>query len=330
MLITIRHVILFMFFLVSLIRSASINCSKEKRCKTTRIHGFRTSDCYNMDFRTFPKCLPSNIDVIELSQNRIRKVGKEELSLYTHLTHLYLSDNLIVNLEDDTFTELSSLETLDLSTNAISKVPASIFELSSLKTLYLSNNMNINIAESIEEAMPIHQSSLTKLDISFITEEDSPTDFPDFTELPLVANLDITGDQFSVITPEHFAKLCNLQILSNHNVTTEFKDVCDCWKINNWLTSRNVQFTPFYCPLKEQECKGNQINQDHLQLFEICKEKVNTFKESKLLGKVGLWLGIVVTASVICGIWIGCYIKRRKNNRTTRYKEVLKLDHRTN
>ncbi|XP_066152962.1 tsukushi-like isoform X2 [Euwallacea fornicatus] len=259
MLISIRHVILSMFFLVSMTCSTSINCSKEKRCKTTRIHGLRTSDCYDMDFRIFPKCLPSNIDVLELSKNRIRKVGKEDLSLYTQLTHLYLSDNLIVNLEDDTFGELSSLETLDLSTNAITKIPASLFKLSSLKTLYLSNNMNINIAELIEEATPIHESSLTKLDISFITEENSPTDFPDFTELPLVANLNITGDQFSVISPEHFAKLCNLQILANHNVTTEYEDVCDCWKINNWLTSRKVQFTPFYCSLNEQglsACSG--------------------------------------------------------------------------
>lgn len=102
-------------------------------------------------------------------------------------------DNLIVNLEDETFKDMRKLETLDLSVNALARIPPTIFQLSSLKTLYLSQNMNINVAESIDEARPISHSSLTKLDISYITEEGATTDFPDFGELSMLAFLNISG-----------------------------------------------------------------------------------------------------------------------------------------
>lgn len=60
------------------------------------------------------------------------------------------------------------------------------------------------------------------------------------------------GDVFNLISPKHFAQLCNLQILSNENVTTDFLKDCDCWKINRWLTDRNVKFSFFTCPIREQ------------------------------------------------------------------------------
>lgn len=44
-------------------KNFSFNCNKERKCKTARIHGLRTSDCYRRDLKEFPKCLPSNIEV---------------------------------------------------------------------------------------------------------------------------------------------------------------------------------------------------------------------------------------------------------------------------
>lgn len=137
--------------------------------------------------------------VVELSYNRIRKVDYDDLHRYPYITHLYLTDNLIAKLDDDIFKDLTSLETLDLSINALNRVPASIFQLPTLKTLYLSQNMNINVAESIENAKPILQSTLTKLDISYITEDGFTTDFPDFSDLPLLAFVNISGK-----VPKHF------------------------------------------------------------------------------------------------------------------------------
>lgn len=133
-----------------------------------------------------------------MSHNRIRKIGPDDVRLYSNLAALYLSDNLLVTLKSDVFYDMTTLETLDLAMNALSKIPPAIFQLPSLKTLYLGRNMNMNIADSIEEARPISQSSLTKLDISYITESDSPTDFPDFSDFPLLANLNITGTVLSV------------------------------------------------------------------------------------------------------------------------------------
>ncbi|KAL1493033.1 hypothetical protein ABEB36_011175 [Hypothenemus hampei] len=314
--------LLWILLLCLLLPGWAFDCKNEKKCKTSRVHGLKTSDCYRMDFKEFPKCLPNNIEVIELSYNRIRKIYQEDLLLYTYLQHLYLTDNLIVQLKNNTFAGLEYLETLDLSVNGLLKVPPSIFQLPSLKNLYLSQNKNINIAESIEEAKPIGSTSLTKLDISYISE-DSPVEFPDFKELPLIAFLNISGNAFDYLSPKHFAGLCNLQILDNSNVTAQYENNCDCWIINRWLTERNVDFHTFLCPLFSQECSNEQMDPEDLKVFEDCTEKFKNIKQWHVLKKVALWLGGVLLVILILGIgfvYFGC-----NKNRKTKKQPIMTL-----
>ncbi|XP_019765488.2 uncharacterized protein LOC109541159 isoform X1 [Dendroctonus ponderosae] len=320
------------------------SCKKEKTCKTSRTLGLKTSDCYKMDLKKFPTCLPPNVEVVELSYNRIRKVEYDDLHRYPYITHLYLTDNLISKLDDDIFKDSTSLETLDLSVNALFRVPPSIFQLPTLKTLYLSQNMNINVAESLENAKPILQSTLTKLDISYITEDGYATDFPDFSDLPLLAFVNISGDQFNYLSPRHFAGLCNLQILANSNATAEFENDCDCWKINRWLAERKVVFTDFQCPNNKEgmhlmcnfqnynvhcyaDCIDDQIEFDDLEAFSKCMEKLQNIQFALYLKKVWIWIGVAVILIFFLSIII-VYIKWRKNKQkkrlTKRAKPLIK------
>ncbi|XP_060537340.1 tsukushi [Cylas formicarius] len=265
-------------------------CKQEKKCQVTRVYGLKTADCYKMDMKEFPKCLASDIEVIELSYNRIRKLNKGDLSNYGYVKHLYLTDNLIMNLEGECFKDLNYLETLDLSLNAIRNVPPAIFQLPSLKTLYLSQNLNINIAETIEKAKPI-SSPLSKLDFSFITEREDIVDFPDFGEMPFLAFLNITGNHFSYISPRHFAGMCNLQILANENVTNEFEDNCDCWRINNWLLTKNVKFTLFPCVISAEECLDHELSNEDEELHKNCLLKLKDIEKTALMSKIGIGIG---------------------------------------
>lgn len=163
---------------------------------------------------------------------------------------LYLSDNMVTTISDEAFEEQDELQTLDLTMNSLQKLPAVIFRLPSLKSLYLGQNLNINIVDTIENAKPI-ASPLTYLDISLLTDED-PIEMPNFGVLPDLTKLNITGNVFDDLRPEHFAGLCKLKYLMNSNVTVYFSSQCDCWNINKWLNERNVQFTAFDCPVQKQ------------------------------------------------------------------------------
>lgn len=187
------------------------------------------------------------LQVLELSYNRLRRLKRSELSRYSGLGILYLSDNMLQSLETDTFDDLKYLSVLDLSLNGITIIPAGILQLPSLEKLYLKHNTNMNLDDALEK-LKIISSPLNYLDISFTTDENFIPEFPNLKLVPYLKTLNITNNRYSSMKPKHFAGLCKMSMLLSGNVSTGFDDPCDCWKINNWLTERNVVFTPFTCP----------------------------------------------------------------------------------
>ncbi|CAH1974516.1 unnamed protein product [Acanthoscelides obtectus] len=125
--------------------SSTVDCRREVRCRISYTHRMKAADCFRKEFKEFPKCLPTDIEVLELTYNRIRTITRDDLSKFSYLKFLYLQDNLITELDDDVFSDMDELMTLDISINALRNIPATVFQLPSLKTLYLSQNRNINI-----------------------------------------------------------------------------------------------------------------------------------------------------------------------------------------
>lgn len=88
-----------------------------------------------------------NLWLLDLSENAIRHISNGMIFQLLHkLKVLNLSKNVIINLNDYDFYNLTSLEILNLSYNKISIVPSDLFKsLNSLKELYLNNNNLIDI-----------------------------------------------------------------------------------------------------------------------------------------------------------------------------------------
>lgn len=285
----------------------------------------KAANCYDRQFKSFPKCLTGDVEVIDLTFNRIRKVSRADLSKFSYLKFLYLADNLLSKLDGDVFDDLTSLTTLDLSLNALNKVPPSVFQLPSLKSLYIGQNWNINIVDALEVSRPI-QSPLTQIDISQTTDEENYSNFPDFGILPFLVVLNITGNFYFSIRPALFMGLCNLQKLINDNVTTEFEDACDCWKINNWLKLRKIKFTPFTCNVPQAKCLENDFKEDDLQIYNQCSETFKHIQKTNLIIKssIGVGVGLIVILFLI-GIFL---FWRRRNKRRShlqnRKKSVYK------
>ena len=65
---------------------------------------------------------------------------RESFASLTDLRFLYMFDNMINRIEDETFAKLNYLEALDLSGNGLLEVPPEIFNLPLLRNLYLADN----------------------------------------------------------------------------------------------------------------------------------------------------------------------------------------------
>ncbi|KAJ3623059.1 hypothetical protein MTP99_019316 [Tenebrio molitor] len=76
-----------------------------------------------MDLENFTQCLPSDVEIIDLSHNRIRKLTETDLEKYSKLKMLYLHDNFLGVIDDESFKGKDYLQTIDLSKNGLTKLP---------------------------------------------------------------------------------------------------------------------------------------------------------------------------------------------------------------
>lgn len=75
--------------------------------------------------RVVPKNMPSSLYRLHLKSNKLEKIPAGAFNNLPNLRELYLQNNLLTNegMDNETFSQLSSLECLDLSNNNLSVVP---------------------------------------------------------------------------------------------------------------------------------------------------------------------------------------------------------------
>ncbi|XP_071394274.1 podocan [Centroberyx affinis] len=90
--------------------------------------------------RLVPKNLPSTLHRLHLKSNKLEKIPAGAFDNLSNLRELYLQNNLLSNegMDNETFSQLSSLECLDLSNNNLSVVPTGLPR--SLVLLHLEKN----------------------------------------------------------------------------------------------------------------------------------------------------------------------------------------------
>ncbi|KAF5277200.1 hypothetical protein FQR65_LT03906 [Abscondita terminalis] len=305
------------FYFVVLFLPSEEKCAEDKVCVQMKTHGMLSADCYNKNIRTFPQCLRSDVEIIELSYNRIRKITKEELSRYRKLKMLYLADNLLTHMENSTFEDLSGLMSLDLSLNGISHLPPVVFHLPSLKRLYLSQNQNINIIEVVEETKPI-TSPLETLDISFNELET----LPNFGVMPNLWLYNISGNNLVSMKLRDVAGFCNLKKLANSNFTAYFDDPCDCWNLQTWLEDRNVNFTKIRCDVKKESCPYTVSHED-LALYDSCLSHLEKVSQKSSLIKIAIAVGVVIIVVLLIIVYL---LYRYRKNKKAKLKQEKRIE----
>ncbi|KAF5306955.1 hypothetical protein FQA39_LY00185 [Lamprigera yunnana] len=289
---------------------------EDKECVQMKTHGMLSADCFNKNLRSFPQCLRSDVEIIELSYNRIRKISREELRRYTKLKLLYLADNLLTNLDNSTFEDLTSLISLDLSLNGISHLPPGVFHLPSLKRLYLSQNQNINI-DVVEETKPI-TSPLETLDISF----NDLQILPNFGIVPSLWLYNISGNNLLSMKIKDVAGLCKLKKLANANFSAYFANPCDCWNLQKWFTIRGVEFTKIACDVKEQNCDYS-ISDEDMATYDECNSRVAEVVQKSNILKIAIAVGVVTLALILIVAFV---LYRRRKDKKDKLKKEEKID----
>jgi Leucine-rich repeat (LRR) protein len=97
-------------------------------------------DCYGLELTAVPQNLRTDIELLQITQNRIRELHTDSFKRYRYLKYLYLDDNVIPDIENGTFAPLLGLEVIRLSCNGIDRVPYDLLQLPKMRKIYLDNN----------------------------------------------------------------------------------------------------------------------------------------------------------------------------------------------
>ncbi|KRT83368.1 hypothetical protein AMK59_4321 [Oryctes borbonicus] len=295
-----------------LLTCSLVYCDTCLKCKQNQVHGMRGADCYSLDLEKIPQCFRSDVEIVELSHNRIRSIRQGDLSRYTNLKILYLDDNMIMNVDETAFEPMTALEILDMSSNSLVKIPPIFFQLPSLYKLYFSHNQYTNIVKDIENLKPI-TSPLQYLELAF----NNLTELPNLGMLPTLFYFNITGNPSIKMTVSKFSGICNLKFLYNNNTTSWFDDPCECWTLETWLENRGAKFLPFNCQVDIETC-NTTISTNDTQIYEECQKSYAELVMQYKIRKIVLPVCVAVVVLLLIIILIIIIKRRRKPKRLQR------------
>lgn len=187
--------------------------------------------CTRRGLRDVPDGISTNTRYLNLQENLIQVIKVDSFKHLRHLEILQLSKNHIRKIELGAFNGLANLNTLELFDNRLTTIPNGAFEyLSKLKELWLRNNPIESIPSYAFNRVP----SLRRLDLgelkrlSYISEGAfeglsnlrylnlgmcNLKEIPNLTPLVKLDELEMSGNQLSVIRPGSFKGLIHLQKL---------------------------------------------------------------------------------------------------------------------
>uniref|UniRef100_A0A8V5HA69 Uncharacterized protein n=1 Tax=Melopsittacus undulatus TaxID=13146 RepID=A0A8V5HA69_MELUD len=125
-----------------------------------------TCEASGKNLSNIPTDLSQNVTKLSLTNNKItlKDIDKEILRSFIKLTELYLNENMIIVLYNNSFCNLTKLVVLDISSNHISTVHKTAFAgLNQLSVLNLSYNMIIQLDSDIFTSLK----SLTALNLQY-------------------------------------------------------------------------------------------------------------------------------------------------------------------
>ncbi|XP_055626877.1 toll-like receptor 3 isoform X2 [Toxorhynchites rutilus septentrionalis] len=206
---------------------------RPQRCQLERIYKMAGYNCANLNLKEIPQSLKSNLQIFDLSYNRIRDLNRQSFARYTDIKYLYLFENMIQNIEEGTFSDLTTLEAIDLSHNALKSIPLELFRLPILRNLYVASNALHDLERDLELLEKPIKAPLQVLSLA----DCWLTRLPNFGILPDLWQLNISSNPMTELDIDHFSPMCHLRSLDTNNTQIP---ICACQSITTELTARRV------------------------------------------------------------------------------------------
>ncbi|XP_058119668.1 toll-like receptor 4 [Anopheles coustani] len=247
---------------------------RTQRCHLERTYKMIGYNCANLNLKEIPQWLKTNLEILDLSFNRIRDLNVQSFARYESVKYLYLFENMIQNIEEGTFSELSNLEAIDLSFNALKSIPLEIFNLPSLRNLYVGHNVLHDLEVDLKALEKPIKAPLQVLSIPDCRLQR----LPDFGILPDLWQLNISSNPMKELTLNQLSPMCNLKMVDLNNTQT---DGCACQVMAAELVLRGttVKYLPMSCipisVLEQERCKAEfngKITEDDIHAFQQCMD----------------------------------------------------------
>uniref|UniRef100_A0A182K1S5 LRRCT domain-containing protein n=1 Tax=Anopheles christyi TaxID=43041 RepID=A0A182K1S5_9DIPT len=247
---------------------------RTQRCQLERTYKMIGYNCANLNLKEIPQTLKSSLEILDLSFNRIRDLYAHSFARYSSIKYLYLFENMVQNLEENTFSSLTNLEAIELSHNALITIPPELFQLPVLRNLYVSHNALLNLEQDLLKIEKPIKAPLQVLGLADCRLQR----LPDFGVLPDLWQLNISSNPMKELTLGQFSPMCNLKSVELNNTQIP---ICACQVLTAELVLRRtkIMYPPLYCiPLTSSEqniCNaeaGREVDADQVANFHQCME----------------------------------------------------------
>ncbi|XP_052894636.1 chaoptin-like [Anopheles moucheti] len=251
---------------------------RPQRCLLERTYKMVGYNCANLNLKEIPQSLKSSLEIFDLSFNRIRDLNEQSFARYGATKYLYLFENMIQNIEENTFSSLTNLEAIDLSYNALKSIPLELFQLPVLRNLYVSHNALYEVDTALVNLEKPIKAPLQVLGLADCRLQR----MPNFGVLPDLWQLNISSNPMKELTLAQFSPMCNLKSVELNNTQIP---ICACQVLTAELVLRRtkIMYPPLYCiPLTSSEqnlCNaeaGLEIDAGQVADYHQCMEIRNS------------------------------------------------------
>lgn len=210
----------------------TLNCSTSCHCKWAS--GKKSALCSALNLTQIPANLSTEIQVLMLNENNLQTLNREEFTTLglINLQKIYLKKSNIKYLHRETFKNLKILIELDLSENLIEQLDKQTFSGNDrLRILYLySNPIKILIADQFPVLTYLRTIDLHNCEIASIDETS-------FSNVDSLEYLNLKQNALQTLPGSVFNHMKNLKTL----LVDENPWNCDCKlkKFRNWYVKNN-------------------------------------------------------------------------------------------
>ena len=223
---------------------------------------------------------------LDVSKNVIRELGADVFR-NEYLNEVNISGNLLKELQEGTFKDLSILEVLDLSHNEIAMIKNGAFDsIPRLKKMFLNNNKLSTYKGEFFSNMPTNDTDLHMLDLS---HNELTYLYPEsFMYHPNLVKVDFCYNKFSFFPTQFIRGMYLLEDLKlSHNLikTVDEEDFANLPKLKRLdLSSNNIDV------IAETAFQ----NSSQLQFISLRSNSIKQLKSDTFLGSVRLNLDLAM------------------------------------